>query len=66
MSDGAIDLQAAARAKAYAFPLEALDVARAGLFQRDTLWPYFERLRTEDPVHYCAQSFHGPYWSITK
>jgi cytochrome P450 len=27
---------------------------------------YFERLRREDPVHYCANSKFGPYWSITK
>jgi cytochrome P450 len=66
MSDGSIDLKADARAKAYAMPLETIDVARSGLFQRDTLWPYFERLRKEDPVHYCAESLHGPYWSITK
>jgi cytochrome P450 len=66
MSDGSIDLKANARAKAYAMPLETIDVARSGLFQRDTLWPYFERLRKEDPVHYCEQSLHGPYWSITK
>ncbi|MEJ0044046.1 MAG: hypothetical protein WDM81_18340 [Rhizomicrobium sp.] len=30
------------------------------------MWPYFERLRREDPVHYCADSEFGPYWSITK
>jgi hypothetical protein len=23
------------------------------LFRSDTLWPYFERLRKEEPVHYC-------------
>ena len=27
---------------------------------------YFERLRKEDPVHYCAESEFGPYWSVTK
>ncbi|MFI4976672.1 MAG: cytochrome P450 [Caulobacterales bacterium] len=66
MSDGAIDLKAEARAKAYALPLDQIDVARASLFQRDIHWPYFERLRREDPVHYCQESLHGPYWSITK
>jgi cytochrome P450 len=30
------------------------------------MWPYFERLRREDPVHYCAASTFGPYWSVTK
>jgi cytochrome P450 len=69
MSDGAIDLtgvHAEARAKAYATPLERFDVADPGLFQTDTHWPWFERLRKEDPVHYCAESEHGPYWSVTR
>jgi len=35
-------------------------------FTSDTLWPWFERLRAEDPVHYTADSEYGPYWSITK
>ena len=30
------------------------------------MWPYFERLRNEAPVHYCAKSQFGPYWSLTK
>ena len=36
------------------------------LFRSDTLWPYFDRLRKEDPVHYCKDSMFGPYWSVTK
>ena len=47
-------------------PLEALDPAHPGLFRANSFWPYFERLRREDPVHYCADSAFGPYWSITK
>jgi cytochrome P450 len=66
MSDGSIDLRGEARAKAYALPLDQIDVAQPALFQADAHWPYFERLRREDPVHYCAESEHGPYWSITK
>ena len=27
---------------------------------------FFERLRIEDPVHYCKDSKFGAYWSITK
>ena len=27
---------------------------------------YFERLRTEAPVHYGAESEFGPYWSVTR
>ncbi len=30
------------------------------------MWPYFERMRKEAPVHYCAKSQFGPYWSLTK
>ncbi|HEX4302592.1 MAG TPA: cytochrome P450 [Rhizomicrobium sp.] len=55
-----------ARAKAYATPLEAYDVSDPALFRGDTLWPWFERLRAEDPVHRCTSSPYGPYWSVTK
>ncbi len=55
-----------ARDAAYGLPLDKLNVAQPLLFQSDTMWPYFERLRKEDPVHFCAESEFGPYWSITK
>ncbi len=51
---------------AYSVPLDEIDVSRADLFQNDAHWPYFERLRREDPVHYHKHSMFGPYWSITK
>jgi cytochrome P450 len=54
------------RAAAYTTPLEDFDVSKAGLFQADAQGPFFERLRREDPVHYCRQSSGGPYWSITR
>ncbi|HEY4942734.1 MAG TPA: cytochrome P450 [Rhizomicrobium sp.] len=57
---------AEARAKAYATPLSSFDISDPELFRGDTLWPWFERLRQEDPVHYCANSPFGPYWSVTK
>jgi cytochrome P450 len=68
MSDGAVDLKAEARAAAYAIPLDQLNVADPVLFRNDTFWPYFERLRKEDPVHYHPEGLHedGPYWSVTK
>ncbi|MBW2498544.1 MAG: cytochrome P450 [Deltaproteobacteria bacterium] len=50
----------------YSIPLERIDVADAELFETDTLWGYFERLRKEDPVHHCAESEFGPYWSVTR
>ncbi|MBL6937979.1 MAG: cytochrome P450 [Alphaproteobacteria bacterium] len=56
----------AARDAAYALPLDQINVAQPILFQQNAMWPYFERLRREDPVHYCAQSEFGPYWSITR
>jgi cytochrome P450 len=55
-----------ARAEVAAMPLDKIDVAQPKLFQTGTMWPYFERLRKEDPVHYCAESQFGPFWSITK
>jgi cytochrome P450 len=58
--------QAAARERAYAIPLEEFDPGDPELFRTDTFWPYFERLRREQPVHYCKDSLFGPYWSITK
>jgi cytochrome P450 len=57
---------AEAAAEAYATPLAELNPARAERFQADTIWPVFERLRAEDPVHYTPDSEFGPYWSITK
>ena len=45
-----------AREKAYSTKLEDLDPSHPGLFQSDTFWPYFDRLRKEDPVHYCKDS----------
>ncbi len=50
----------------YDVPLAQIDVSQSALYEKDLFWPYFERLRKEDPVHYCANSDFGPYWSITK
>jgi cytochrome P450 len=55
----------AARQDAYGTPLEKLNVANAENFEADVIWPYFERLRAEAPVHYCAESDFGPYWSVS-
>ena len=57
---------AAATEDANSIPLDAIDVSRLDLWSSDTHWPYFERLRREDPIHYCARSQFGAYWSITK
>jgi cytochrome P450 len=66
MSDGNTDLSKDHRAQAYAVPLDQLNPAQPALFQADAMWPVFERLRKEDPVHYTAEHEFGPYWSITK
>jgi len=54
------------RARAYAMPLEEIDPARTDRFHNDTIWPYFERLRREDPIHFTPDSDFGAYWSIVR
>jgi cytochrome P450 len=68
MDDGALDLKLAAREAAYAAPLAAIDPANAELFRTDSIWPYFERLRNEDPVHWSVSPIEaiGGYWSVTR
>ena len=66
MADGGVDLAGKARAEAYSTPLDKFQVHDIGHFTSDTLWPWFERLRAEDPVHYTAESEYGPYWSLTR
>ena len=56
---------AAAHDEAYSVPLDTLDMSLAKRFQANTHLPYFERLRKEAPVHYCANGQFGPFWSIT-
>ena len=68
---GTIDLaedsrQDAARERAFSTPLENFDPGDPELFQSDTHWAYFDRLRKEEPVHYCKDSMFGPYWSVTR
>ena len=46
-------------------PIENFNVSDPELYRADTWRPYFERMRNEAPVHYCADSVHGPYWSIS-
>jgi cytochrome P450 len=50
----------------WTIPLDQIDVGQAALFQANAFWPFFERLRRDAPVHYCAIGEFGPYWSITK
>ena len=50
----------------YSMPLDEIDMSVPELYQHNLHWAYFKRLREEDPVHYCANSAFGPYWSVTK
>lgn len=47
-------------------PLSQIDVSDPRLYRDDIWQPMFARLRAEDPVHYCAASRYGPYWSVTR
>jgi hypothetical protein len=65
---------------AYTTPLEKFDVSDPGLYQSDSWYPYFERLRREDPIHFVsdspyamttsarspARSWHRPIWRTWK
>jgi cytochrome P450 len=62
----AVKIPAESAADIAATPLDALNPARVDRFQNDTIWPVFERLRREDPVHFTPDSEYGPYWSVTK
>ncbi len=66
MSEAAIEKLDLANSDPWSVPLDKIDMSDPSLFQTDTLWGYFERLRKEDPVHYCKESMFGPYWSLTK
>ncbi|MEM1189793.1 MAG: cytochrome P450 [Pseudomonadota bacterium] len=50
----------------YSLPISELDVANPYLFQAGVHERWFQRLRDEAPVHYCAGSGFGPYWSVTR
>lgn len=56
--------------KAWSMPLEKINVANELLWPDESYWAYFERLRKEDPLHYCLNEEgdprQGPYWSVTR
>ena len=68
MAEGAVDLKNEARTRAKAIPLNDINVSDIELWRTDTVWPYFERLRKEDPVHLHPAEHHesGAFWSVTK
>jgi cytochrome P450 len=54
------------RVPAEVIDLDRIDVSDPRLYRDHAHAPYFARLRREDPVHYCADSRFGPYWSVTR
>ncbi len=54
------------KSDAYAMKLDEIDVSDPKLYQNDVYYPYFERLRREDPVHWRENGMYGSFWSVTK
>jgi cytochrome P450 len=52
--------------EANSLPLDKIDVSNPKLYQEDTWYPYFERLRREAPVHWCQDGMYGSFWSLSK
>lgn len=50
----------------YAMPLAEIDLSHPGIWQANEFLPFLDRLRHEEPVHYCRDSAVGPYWSVLK
>lgn len=50
----------------WTIPLEEIDLAHPGIWQANEFLPFLARLRRDDPVHYCAQSSVGAYWSVMR
>ena len=46
--------------RALQLPLDRFDVSDPGLYQAQTYHAYFDRLRREDPLHWCADSRFRP------
>ena len=51
---------------AWSVPLESIDPAQPDRFQDNSILPWFERLRREDPVHFTDHEEFGRYWSVTR
>lgn len=64
--DPEMELRSRVELDPYSVPLDSIDIANPYLFAADRHGPWFKRLRDEAPVHYCAESIHGPYWSVTR
>jgi cytochrome P450 len=59
-------LDDAVQSAAGSVSLDEIDVSDPQIYQDDTWYPYFARLRRDDPVHHVRESRYGPYWAVTK
>jgi cytochrome P450 len=67
MDDGSTEFKEAAAAEAWTTPINELNPAQADLFAADAIWPLFERLRKEAPVHWTPRGdVYDGFWSITR
>ncbi|HET6526731.1 cytochrome P450 [Sphingopyxis sp.] len=68
MSTDLAHARAEAHERANSVPLDAINLTDTALWASDSVLPYFERLRHEDPVHYHPSGQHpgGAYWSVTR
>jgi cytochrome P450 len=66
MSQSAVLTPEAPEFDPYSIPLEKLDMANGTYFQKQQHWALFERLRKEDPVHFCDSEIIGGFWSVTR
>ena len=67
MDDGSLEFREAAAAEAWATPIEALNPAQTDLFVNDAMWPVFDRLRKESPVHWTPRGDeYDGFWSVTR
>ncbi len=67
MDDGSVAFKNAAKAEAWATPIEAVNPAQPDLFAADAAWPLFERLRSEAPVHWTPPGeVYDGFWSISR
>src|SRR5690349_3034992 len=66
MDDAGAGIRDAERERAFSIPIEEIQPADPVMFQNDTFWPYFERLRAENPVHHAVHEEFGAYWSIMR
>lgn len=50
----------------WTIPLEEIDLAHPGIWQANEYLPFLARMRRDSPVHFCAHSAVGPYWSVMR